>query len=68
MSLHPKVLIYCDNNDDRRCLYFDMVADADECETKAGARAWMKREGWVHRDGKDLCTTCKNLKQRKGLE
>ena len=62
MSLHRQVHIYCDNNEDERCPYFGIVADADECETVADARAWMKSQGWVTRKGPlDLCSVCRDL-------
>ena len=70
MSVLQQFLVYCDNNHDVRCPYFDECASeaaAETTTTAVGARAWMKRDGWVIRNGRDLCGICKGLNQKPGV-
>lgn len=68
MSLHQQVLVYCDNDHDVRCPFHGECASNERHEHPGSAtvaRAWMKRQGWVRRNGRDLCSTCKDLNQQK---
>jgi hypothetical protein len=69
MSIVTSFSVFCDGEeevpDERAAGTFKINAClnwiAETTEGIGAARRWAKREGWVHRKGKDFCPTCKDI-------